>query len=224
MPAAVQTTSPRPSVAPAPQRTPLSVRPAISIAALLVIAILAVYAQVTKFDFVSVDDFEYVRDNDAVNGGLSWEGVKWALHHNVAGNWHPVTMLSHMVDCTIYGVVPGAHHYTNVLLHIANTLLLFFLLLRMTRKQVNNVWPCAFVATLFALHPLHVESVAWISERKDVLSGFFFMLTLLAYVRFAELRGGKFGWRMEKPARVQCLTWYGAGLVLFALGLMSKPM
>ena len=140
----------------------------IAIAALLVVAIVAVYAQVTKFDFGSVDDFEYVRDNNAVNAGLSWEGIKWAFHNDVAGNWHPVTMMSHMLDCTIYGVVPGAHHYTNVLLHIANTLLLFFLLLRMTRKQANNFWPCAFVATLFALHPLHVESVAWISERKDV--------------------------------------------------------
>src|SRR4029079_560084 len=120
----------------------------------------------------------------------------WAFTHNVAGNWHPITMLSHMLDCQIYGVVPGAHHYTAVLLHISNTLLLFFLLLRMTRKLANNLWPCAFVAALFALHPLHVESVAWISERKDVLSGFFFMLTLWAYVRFAELRNANFGLQM----------------------------
>src|SRR5947207_262330 len=102
MPAAVQTTSPRASIATDPQRPPWSVRPVISIAALLVVAIVAVYAQVTRFEFVSVDDFEYVRDNDAVNSGLSWAGVKWAFHNNVAGNWHPVTMLSHMADCTIY--------------------------------------------------------------------------------------------------------------------------
>src|SRR4051794_767388 len=120
MPSAVQTSSPSPSAAMPPQRNPWSVRPQILVAALLVVAIIAVFAQVTKFDFVSVDDFEYVRDNDAVNTGLSWEGFKWAFHNNVAGNWHPVTMLSHMLDCTIYGVVPGAHHYTNVLLHTAN--------------------------------------------------------------------------------------------------------
>jgi tetratricopeptide (TPR) repeat protein len=224
MPAAVPTTSPRPSVATEPQQTPWSVRPAILVAALLVVAIVAVYAQVTKFDFVSVDDFEYVRDNDAVNSGLSWEGFKWAFHNNVAGNWHPVTMLSLMADCSITGPVPGAIHYTNVLLHIANTLLLFFLLLRMTRKQTNNLWPCAFVATLFALHPLHVESVAWISERKDVLSGLFFMLTLWAYVRFAELRNEGFGFRIGEAVRARCFAWYGLGLALFALGLMSKPM
>ena len=235
MPAVIPTVSPKVSAPVAePSRSPWHARPQIIIAALLVLAILGVYAQVTKFDFVSVDDLEYVRDNYAVNGGLSWESFKWAFTHNVAGNWHPVTMLSHMLDCQIYGVVPGAHHYTAVLLHISNTLLLFFLLLRMTRKLANNLWPCAFVATLFALHPLHVESVAWISERKDVLSGFFFMLTLWAYVRYAEApstkqknapldfdKWGIYGvWSLGFGA----LKWYAIALVCFALGLMSKPM
>lgn len=223
MPAAAQTVSPKPSTAPTePSRSRWQARPQFIIAALLVVAILGVYAQVTNFGFVSVDDFEYVRDNDAVNGGISWASFKWAFQNNVAGNWHPVTMLSHMIDCQIYGVVPGAHHYTNVLLHIANTLLLFFLLLRMTRKQANNLWPCAFVATLFALHPLHVESVAWISERKDVLSGFFFMLTLWAYVRYTEVPKAQSSavWNLKFEA----LRWFGVALVLFALGLMSKPM
>lgn len=223
MPAASQTVSPKHStVTTAAPESRWRVRPQIIIAALLVLAIIGIYAQTTKFDFVSVDDFEYVRDNYAINNGVSWEAIKWAFQNNVAGNWHPITMLSHMLDCQIYGVVPGAHHYTNVLLHIANTLLLFFLLLRMTRKQANNLWPCAFVAMLFALHPLHVESVAWISERKDVLSGFFFMLTLWAYVRYTEVpKAGNSGvWNLKFEA----LRWFGLSLALFALGLMSKPM
>jgi len=243
MPAVTQTRLPKVS-APAlePSRSRWHARPQLIIAALLVLAIVGVYAQVTKFDFVSVDDFEYVRDNYVVNDGLSWEGFKWSFTHNVAGNWHPVTMLSHMLDCQIYGVVPGAHHYTAVLLHISNTLLLFFLLLRMTRKQTNSLWPSAFIATLFALHPLHVESVAWISERKDVLSGFFFMLTLWAYVRYAENPKSKIqtstsklseeifrkfdGWKFSEvwSLKFEVLRWYALALVLFALGLMSKPM
>ncbi|MDB6058351.1 MAG: hypothetical protein JWO95_2195, partial [Verrucomicrobiales bacterium] len=171
---------------------------------------------------------------DAVSSGLSWESVKWAFTHNVVGNWHPITMLSHMLDCQIYGLVPGAHHYTAVLLHISNTLLLFFLFLRMTRKLANNLWPCAFVATLFALHPLHVESVTWLSERKDVLSAFFFMLTLWTYVRYAEApksnlpsSGFNFDvWSLSGAWNLGfgALKWYGLALVLFALGLMSKPM
>lgn len=206
------------------QRSPWHARPEIIIAALLVVAIIAVYAQVTGFDFVSVDDYEYVRDNDVVTSGLSIASAKWAFQNNVAGNWHPVTMLTLMLECQIYGVVPGAHHYTNVLLHIANTLLLFFLLLRMTRKLPNNIWPCSLVAAMFALHPLHVESVAWISERKDVLSGFFFMLTLWAYLRYTELKKTEFGLRFDDHTRSRCITWYVLGLALFALGLMSKPM
>jgi tetratricopeptide (TPR) repeat protein len=232
MPAATQTSTPRVSAPPVPpSSSPWRARPQIIIAALLVLAIVGVYAQTTKFDFVSVDDFEYVRDNYAINGGFSWEGVKWAFTHNVAGNWHPITMLAHMLDCQVYGLVPGGHHYSALLLHISNTLLLFFLLLRMTRKLANNLWPSAFVATLFALHPLHVESVAWISERKDVLSGFFFMLTLWAYVRYVE------GCTQREPANrnvnsipklwrvgFAALKWYAVALVCFAFGLMSKPM
>jgi protein O-mannosyl-transferase len=222
MPAAPTTASHQKTAAMPHAKTKLA-RPKIVIAGLLIVAILAIYAQVSRFDFVSVDDYEYVRDNDAVTSGLNAASIKWAFHNNVAGNWHPVTMLTHMLDCQIYGVVPGAHHFTNVLLHIANTTLLFFLLLRMTRKLPNNLWPCSLVAAMFALHPLHVESVAWISERKDVLSGFFFMLTLWAYVRYTELKTD-FGFRFDSQTRNRCIAWYVAGLALFALGLMSKPM
>jgi tetratricopeptide (TPR) repeat protein len=235
MAAAAQTSSPRPTVASAEKKTnPWTARPQIIVAALLVLAILAVFAQTTKFGFISIDDFDYVRDNEAVNNGLSWASFNWAFHHDVAANWHPVTMLTHMLDCQIYGVVPGAHHFTNVLLHISNTLLLFFLLLRITRKQPNNLWFCSFVAVLFAVHPLHVESVAWISERKDVLSGFFFMLTLWAYVRYAEGRSADpqrsflsfDGWSISKFCSLGfgVLKWYLLALGLFAFDLMSKPM
>ena len=112
------------------------------------------------------------------------EGVQWAFTSLYASNWHPLTWLSHMLDCQIYGLKPGGHHVTNLLLHLVNSLLLFGLLKRLT----GALWRSALVAALFALHPLHVESVAWVSERKDVLSAFFFMLTLWAYARYAEVQ------------------------------------
>ena len=166
-----------------------------------------VFGQTLRHEFVNLDDNIYVYDFPTVAHGLSWEGVVWAFTHVHAGNWHPLTTISHMLDCSIYGLSPGGHHATNVLLHGAAVVLLFLLL----RRWTGALWRSAFVAAIFAIHPLRVESVAWVAERKDLLSGVFFLLTAGAYARFAS--GG---------SRKQ--TWYAASLVLFALGLLCKPM
>jgi Flp pilus assembly protein TadD len=166
---------------------------------------LAVYWPVTKNDFVNFDDDLYVTENRHVKAGLSQEGIRQVFTQPIAGFWHPLTMLSHMLDCQLFGLNPAGHHFTNVFLHIANTILLFLAFKGMT----GVAWRSAFVAALFALHPLRVESVAWVSERKDVLSTFFWMLTLLAYARYAKRPG---------------LKTYVVTLLLFVLGLMSKPM
>jgi hypothetical protein len=155
-----------------------------SICALLVLSTVIAYEQVRYNDFVSYDDGVYVKENPHVIGGITSESVRWAFTTSHARNWHPVTWLSHMLDCEIYGLNPSGHHLTSLLIHIANTLLLFWVLEKMT----GTIWRSAFVAAAFALHPLHVESVAWAAERKDVLSGLFWMLTMLAYVRYAERR------------------------------------
>jgi protein O-mannosyl-transferase len=175
---------------------------------LLALITVAVYLPVIEQGFVAFDDNYYLTANSTVQAGLTWEGTRWAFTRAHAANWHPVTWLSHMLDCQIYGLKPAGHHVTSLLFHTANTLLLFGLLKRLT----GAFWRSALVAALFALHPLHVESVAWVAERKDVLSTFFFMLTLGAYARYAEVQSPKSG------------VWYGAALGLFALGLMSKPM
>jgi protein O-mannosyl-transferase len=172
---------------------------------LLAFITLAIYSPVVNHDFVNYDDNGYVYQNRVVENGLTWAGIKSAFTTVVVGNWHPLTMLSHMLDCQLFGLNPGAQHLVNVLFHIANSLLLLFLLFRLT----NSLWPSAMIAALFAWHPLHVESVAWISERKDVLSTFFELLALLTYVRYAkEHRRGSF--------------W--VSLLFFALALLSKPM
>ena len=164
-----------------------------------------VFGRTLGHQFVTYDDPQYVYSNPDVVRGLSLPGIVWAFTHTVAGNWHPLTMISHMLDCQLYGLKPGGHHFTNVLLHTIVVVLLFLVL----RQMTGALWRSAFVAALFAIHPLHVESVAWISERKDVLSAVFFMLTLGAYVRYVRKRS---------------LTAYLLALLLFALGLMSKPM
>jgi tetratricopeptide (TPR) repeat protein len=180
-------------------------RPVFLLSAALVAAGAFVYTPVRHHEFVNFDDPQYVRDNAVVAGGLSGRGLSWALTTGHAGNWHPLTWLSHMLDVELYGLDAGRHHVTSAVLHVVNTLLLFGLLLRMT----GALWPSAFVAGLFELHPLHVESVAWIAERKDVLSGFFFLLTLWAYLAYVRRpRGDR----------------YALVLVLLALGLMAKPM
>ena len=168
-------------------------------------ATLAVFWRLSTHGFINLDDAHYVIKNPHVKAGLTKKGVIWAFTTFHAANWHPLTWLSHMLDCQIYGSKPGGHHFTNVLFHIANTLLLFLVFNRMTRR----LWPSAFVAALFALHPLHVESVAWVAERKDVLSTFFWMLTMWTYVRYTESPG---------------IGRYLSVLFFFALGLMAKPM
>jgi Flp pilus assembly protein TadD len=171
----------------------------------LIVPTVAVYWQIRSHDFLNYDDDSYVTENRHVQGGLTWKGITWAFTTTHASNWHPLTWLSHMLDCQLYGLNPKGHHLTNLLLHIANTLLLFLVLKRMT----GALWRSAFVAGLFALHPLHVESVAWVAERKDVLSTFFWMTTMWAYVRYVECpRLGR----------------YLLVLLLFSLGLMAKPM
>jgi hypothetical protein len=148
----------------------------------LVFITLAIYWPVRHYDFVLYDDPEYVSENATVQSGITAYGLMWCFVDSHAANWHPVTWISHMLDCQFFGVNPGPHHFVNVAFHCANGALLFLLL----RAMTGCFWRSAFVAAIFAWHPLRVESVAWISERKDVLSGFFFMLTLLAYARYAK--------------------------------------
>jgi tetratricopeptide (TPR) repeat protein len=164
-----------------------------------------IYWPATGYDFVVVDDDRYVYENPWVTGGLSTAGLCWAFTSTYAANWHPLTWISHMLDCSLHGLFPGGHHLTNILLHSLNTLLLFLLLKRLTQE----LWPAALVAALFGWHPLHVESVAWVAERKDVLSTFFLLLTIWAYARYAERK---------------TLPRYGVVFALFALGLMAKSM
>ncbi|MGD1153989.1 MAG: tetratricopeptide repeat protein [Syntrophales bacterium] len=171
----------------------------------LVLVTAAVFWQVSSFDFVRYDDDKYVTENRHVQAGLTRGGIAWAFLSVYANNWHPLTWLSHMLDCQLFAANPAGHHLTNLFFHIINTLLLFLILKRMT----DFPWRSAFVAALFAIHPLHIESVAWVAERKDVLSTLFFMLTIWAYVRYVEHPG---------------IYRYLAILLFFALGLMSKPM
>ena len=187
------------------KKTLFNVRSDVWICLFLVISILWVYWPVRNFSFVNFDDRQYVTSNYHVQAGLTLENIRWSFSATQASNWHPLTWLSHMLDCQIYGMNPGHHHMTNVLLHILNTLLLFFIFKRISGSQ----WKSAFVAALFALHPLHVESVAWISERKDVLSTFFWMLTLWSYTGYVESS------RLDK---------YLLLILFYILGLMAKPM
>jgi tetratricopeptide (TPR) repeat protein len=165
-----------------------------------------VFGPTLGHEFVNFDDQIYVYENAVVSRGLTWEGVVWAFTQSHASNWHPATWLSHMLDCQLYELRPWGHHLSNVLLHGVNAVLLLLLL----RQMTGAVWRSAVVAAVFAVHPLRVESVAWVAERKDVLSGLFFLLTLMAYVRYARLP-----WSVKR---------YGVMLGLFALGLMAKPM
>jgi protein O-mannosyl-transferase len=171
----------------------------------LIIVTAAVYAPVRHYDFIRWDDPQYVSENPYVAGGLNWNAVVWAFTTGHAAYWHPITWLSHMMDVQLYGLNANRHHLTSVFIHIINSILLFFLLRRMTGAQGRS----AFVAALFAVHPLHVESVAWIAERKDVLSTLFWLLTVWAYVSY-----------IREPVKWR----YVAVLVLYALGSMSKPM
>ena len=172
----------------------------------LVLAVLLVFSRTLSQGFCNIDDFAFVYEEPHVSGGLSWSGIAWAFTNGPAGECYPLSMLSHMLDCQLYGLNPTGHHLTNVLLHAASAVTLFLVLWRMT----GAFWPSALVAALFAIHPLHVESVAWISERRDMLSGLFFMLTLGAYGEYVR--------------RPQSLGRYLAMVALFALGLMAKQI
>jgi Flp pilus assembly protein TadD len=175
--------------------------PALLLAALVVL----IYAQAGGHDFLVCDDDRYVYDNARVRGGLTADGVAWAFSSTETYNWHPLTWISHMADVSLFGLAPGPHHLVNVFLHAANAILLFLLLARLTGAS----WRSFFAAALFAVHPLHVEPVAWIAERKELLCACFFLLSLLAYERYAR-HGG--------TAR------YLAVVILFVLSLLSKPM
>jgi cytochrome c-type biogenesis protein CcmH/NrfG len=225
------------------------------VCALLAVVVALVFCQTIRHEFVDYDDGQYFFTNPHVETGLTWNNVLWAFQTTYASNWHPLTWLSLMLDVELFGSGPSGPHLMNVLLHAANTVLLFLLLRRLmglrsdksvgaTTTQAGAHWRSAFVAALFGLHPLHVESVAWASERKDVLSGLFFMLTLLMYARYAQgvtsgtwpafaaLRRGKRVTRTEAVAPAPDTSrvtrhaplFYGLALLFFALGLMSKPM
>lgn len=170
----------------------------------LILVSSAVFEGVRTHQFV-FDDLGFISRNSLVKDGLTWNGFIWAFTTRLMGIWHPITWLSHMVDCQLFGVAPAGHHLMNLFFHIANTLLLFLLLLFCTKAE----WPSFIVAALFAIHPLHVESVAWVAERKDVLSSFFWLLTMWAYVGYVRNPG---------------LRRYALVLICFSLGLMAKPM
>ena len=193
-----------------PQRngTGMSGRTGVSVAVLSVVLAIAsflVYLPVLRNGFIDLDDPAYVTQNDHVRTGLSWKNVQWALSSTEAANWHPLTWLSHMLDCQIFGLNPAGHHAVNAMLHAVNATLLFILLQRATELS----WRSFFVAALFAVHPLNVETVAWVSERKSLLCMFFSLLCVAFYERF-----------------VRCGRWtsYLAVVVCFALALLSKPM
>lgn len=175
------------------------------VASTLAVATLTVYAQVISHQFIGFDDQAYIQNNPMVRAGLSWKGIVWALTTFYDSNWHPLAWIAHMVDVEMFGLDAGRHLLVNALIHVANSLLLFRFLKRVTADR----WPSAVVAALFALHPLHVESVAWAIERKDTLSTFFGLITLLAYARYADA---------PSPTR------YALVALWLALGLMAKPM
>lgn len=217
-----------------------------AICLVLVLVTLALYWPARQFDFVQYDDDEYVFNNQTVRSGLTWYGLAWAFVDSHAANWHPLTWISHMVDCQLFGLNPRPPHLENVLLHCGNTVLLFLLL----RTMTGTLWRSAFVAALFAWHPLRVESVAWVSERKDVLSGFFFFLTLLTYVKYARckvqspnselqdiakeveppppssiIHNPSSGIRHSPSISHHAWTfWRWFSLACFSLGLLAKPM
>jgi tetratricopeptide (TPR) repeat protein len=182
---------------------------------------LVVYWPITRHNFTNFDDDGYITGNSHVKSGLTWPGIIWSFKSTETTNWHPLTWLSHMLDCQLYGLNPGGHHSTNLIFHILNTMLLFLLLKQLT----GALWRSAMVAALFAWHPLHVESVAWAAERKDVLSAFFWILALMAYARYAQ--ESKVQPVAPKPGEggsPKSKVFYGLSLLAFACGLMSKPM
>jgi tetratricopeptide (TPR) repeat protein len=197
---------------PAPAPAPASRSRLLALAICVALAVVTgwLYWPVHTHSFIELDDQQYVAGNTRVTSSITWGNIAWAFSQTYASNWHPLTWISHMLDCQLFGLDAGKHHLVNVAFHIANTLLLFLVLQRMTAMR----WRSAFVAALFAFHPLHVESVAWVAERKDVLSTFFFLLTIGAYADYVQ----------RYTRRSEAKRWYIFSLVLFACGLMSKPM
>jgi tetratricopeptide (TPR) repeat protein len=178
---------------------------------LLALITLALYWPATRFDFVNYDDPGYIIYNAPIQHGITGAALVWAFKTGHASNWHPLTWISHMTDCALYGLNPGGHHLTNILFHTLNIILLFLVL----RQWTSAPWRSALVAALFAWHPLHVESVAWVSERKDVLSAFFWLLTMAAYGRYVE---------NLKSRILNFRIYYIVALLFFAFALMAKPM
>jgi Flp pilus assembly protein TadD len=193
---------------------------------MLALGTAALYWPITRHPFIIFDDEQYITANPHVTTGLNWTNIVWAFKSGEQANWHPLTWISHQLDCTLFGVNAGGHHFVNLLFHVANTLLLFVFL----RGATGVVWRSAFVAALFAWHPLHVESVAWAAERKDMLSTFFWLLTLMAYVRYAQnVKRDECCVTSDASAPPSRIThhaplFYIAALIFFAFGLMSKPM
>ena len=192
---------------------------------LLALVTLLIYLPVRHYSFVNLDDGKYVTENPMVQAGLTWAGVKYAFTSWYGDFWHPLTCLSHMLDCQLFGLNAGGHHLVSVLFHATNAVLLLLLLLRLT----GAFWQSAFIAALFAWHPLHVESVAWVAERKDVLSTFFGLLTLMAYVRYAQgvnsdMRQVTRTSSIQSRVMRHASRYYWLALLLFALALMAKPM
>jgi Flp pilus assembly protein TadD len=193
---------------------------------------LATYWPATGHDFINYDDTLYVTDNPHVRAGLTWDGLAWAFGriHGYRTYWHPLTWVSHMLDCQLYGLKPGDHHLTSMLLHAANAILVFLVFRRMT----GAFWRCAVLAALFALHPLQVDSVAWVAERKNLLAAFFWLLATWAYLRYAEVRKQKVESRKQKAesgitpcgSRItdHASLFYLLSLICLALGLMCKPV
>ncbi len=189
----------------------VKMRTTILVCIVLIMVTFAVYWQVGNHEFLTYDDNSYIAENAHVSKGMTYDNIIWAFTSVDQCNWHPVTWLSHMLDTQIYGMNPRGHHLTNVVIHCCSTIFLFFLLVRLT----GGLWQSSFVAAMFALHPLHVESVAWAAERKDVLSACFGFLTLFLYSHYVE---------KQRSNAKSCGTIYLLTLFSFVLGLMSKPM
>jgi len=179
----------------------------------LTVLIMAIYGQTLLFDFINLDDNLYVYDNAAIAGGLTFESIRWSFTTFWAGNWHPLTWISHAMDIQLFGMKPGVHHLVNVVFHILNSALVYVVFRRMTGRQLESL----IVAALFAIHPTHVESVAWVSERKDVLSTLFWLLTMLSYVKLCRTT-------VEADRTLFSRPSYWMMTAFFALGLMAKPM
>jgi tetratricopeptide (TPR) repeat protein len=181
--------------------------------------VLVIYFQTTGFGFLNLDDNQYVYENRNLTSGLTWESVKWSFRAFYSANWHPLTWLSHAADIQMFGLSPGGHHAVNIFFHLLNSILAFLVFRRMT----GSFWNSVAVAAIFAVHPAHIESVAWVSERKDVLSTMFWLLTMWAYVRFSEEAEMSEGVSVRVD-QVWFMPSYLLVVLCFALGLMAKPM